>query len=29
VGAHTVEVMGKLITAALDGEHVPAGQSTR
>jgi predicted DsbA family dithiol-disulfide isomerase len=29
VGAHTVEVMGKLITAALDGDHVPAGQSTR
>ena len=27
-GAHTVEVMGKLLTAALDGEHEPAGQST-
>jgi predicted DsbA family dithiol-disulfide isomerase len=27
-GAHSVEVLGKLITAALEGDHEPAGQST-
>jgi hypothetical protein len=27
-GAHSVEVLGKLITAALEGEHEPAGQSS-
>jgi predicted DsbA family dithiol-disulfide isomerase len=27
-GAHSVAVLGKLITAALEGEHEPAGQSS-
>jgi predicted DsbA family dithiol-disulfide isomerase len=27
-GAHSVEVLGKLITVALEGEHEPAGQSS-
>jgi predicted DsbA family dithiol-disulfide isomerase len=27
-GTHTVEVMGKLLTAALDGDHEPAGKSS-